>query len=373
MHKAFPLLEESSHWQYNFPLPVEDVPTARRKEIPLLKSFHCYRNCQSKRIGSYSKKMAYVLPMIVAVTEMYNSMYKDSFDESYNSMLKNPENDRYKTGEGYHAISPPYTRTFMPPKRDLVFNDAPTASESVANVVNVESSINNRSKDMSKTVRPDAHIIEDWISDSEDETEIESVPKQKEPSFVPTSEDVKTHMESIKQMVQKPVWNSAMRVHHQHSVRMTHPHSNRNVVPTIVLTRSRLVSLNAARLVPTVVPQSIMKNPRPVKHVVNKTFKKSIEDMLHLEGILKVELKFNLFSVSQMCDKKNNVLFTDTECVVLSSNYKLPDENHVLLRVPRENNMYNVDLKNVVSSGDLTCLFAKATLDESNGIEGLDT
>nr|GEX63577.1 hypothetical protein [Tanacetum cinerariifolium] len=35
MHKAFPLLEESSHWQYNFPLPVEGVPTARGMEIPL--------------------------------------------------------------------------------------------------------------------------------------------------------------------------------------------------------------------------------------------------------------------------------------------------------------------------------------------------
>nr|GEV05217.1 ribonuclease H-like domain-containing protein [Tanacetum cinerariifolium] len=71
-------------------------------------------------------------------------------------------------------------------------------------------------------------------------------------------------------------------------------------------------------------------------------------------------------NVSQMCDKKNNVLFIDIECVVLSSDYKLLDENHVLLRVPRENNIYNVDLKNVVPSGDLTYLFAKATLDESN-------
>nr|GEX65053.1 putative ribonuclease H-like domain-containing protein [Tanacetum cinerariifolium] len=78
------------------------------------------------------------------------------------------------------------------------------------------------------------------------------------------------------------------------------------------------------------------------------------------------ELKFNLFSVSQMCDKKNIVLFTDTECLILSPDFKLPDENQVLLRVPRENNMYNVDLKNIVLSGDLTCLFAKATLDESN-------
>nr|GEU35873.1 putative reverse transcriptase domain-containing protein [Tanacetum cinerariifolium] len=78
------------------------------------------------------------------------------------------------------------------------------------------------------------------------------------------------------------------------------------------------------------------------------------------------ELQFNLFSVLQMCDKKNSVLFTDTECVVLSSDFKLPDENHVLLRVPRENNMYNVDLKNVVPSGYLTFLFAKDTLDEFN-------
>ncbi|GKB98223.1 hypothetical protein Tco_0984360, partial [Tanacetum coccineum] len=78
------------------------------------------------------------------------------------------------------------------------------------------------------------------------------------------------------------------------------------------------------------------------------------------------ELKFNLFNVSQMCDKKNNVLFTDTECVVFSSDFKLLDESQVLLRVPRKDNMYNVDLRNVVPQGGLTCLFAKATLDESN-------
>ncbi|GJS29898.1 hypothetical protein Tco_0490518 [Tanacetum coccineum] len=46
------------------------------------------------------------------------------------------------------------------------------------------------------------------------------------------------------------------------------------------------------------------------------------------------ELKVNLFSVSQMCDKKNSVLFTDTECVVLSPDFKLTDESYVLLKVP---------------------------------------
>nr|GEZ62297.1 hypothetical protein [Tanacetum cinerariifolium] len=67
-----------------------------------------------------------------------------------------------------------------------------------------------------------------------------------------------------------------------------------------------------------------------------------------------------------MCDKKNSVFFINTECLVLSPEFKLPDESQVLLRVPRENNMYNVNLKNIVPSGDLTCLSAKATINESN-------
>ncbi|GJV91531.1 hypothetical protein Tco_1539344 [Tanacetum coccineum] len=74
-----------------------------------------------------------------------------------------------------------------------------------------------------------------------------------------------------------------------------------------------------------------------------RTGKLDFEDVYFVK-----ELKFNLFSVSQMCDKKNSVLFTDTECVVLSPDFKLTDESHVLLKVPRKDNMYSVDLKNVV-------------------------
>nr|GEU60411.1 uncharacterized mitochondrial protein AtMg00810-like [Tanacetum cinerariifolium] len=45
---------------------------------------------------------------------------------------------------------------------------------------------------------------------------------------------------------------------------------------------------------------------------------------------------------------------------------KLLDESQVLLRVPRKDNIYNVDLKSVVPTGGLTYLFAKATINESN-------
>ncbi|GJS70418.1 putative ribonuclease H-like domain-containing protein [Tanacetum coccineum] len=37
-----------------------------------------------------------------------------------------------------------------------------------------------------------------------------------------------------------------------------------------------------------------------------------------------------------MCDKKNKVLFTDSECLVLSPDFKLPDENQILLKLPDE-------------------------------------
>ncbi|GJV78543.1 ribonuclease H-like domain-containing protein [Tanacetum coccineum] len=77
------------------------------------------------------------------------------------------------------------------------------------------------------------------------------------------------------------------------------------------------------------------------------------------------ELQFNLFSVSQMCDKKNSALFNNTACFVLSPDFKLTDESQVLLKVPRKNNMYSVDMKNSVPKESLTCLVAKAILDES--------
>ncbi|GKF04929.1 putative ribonuclease H-like domain-containing protein, partial [Tanacetum coccineum] len=91
-----------------------------------------------------------------------------------------------------------------------------------------------------------------------------------------------------------------------------------------------------------------------------KTGKLDCEDVYFVK-----ELNFNLFSVSQMCDKKNSVLFTDSAYFVLSPNFRLPDESQVLLKIPRKNNMYSVDMKNIVPKESLTCLVAKATLDES--------
>nr|GFB01381.1 putative ribonuclease H-like domain-containing protein [Tanacetum cinerariifolium] len=77
-------------------------------------------------------------------------------------------------------------------------------------------STNKPSKDMSKTHRPEAPIVEDWISDSEDETEIEYVPKQREPSFVPSTEHVKSSREFVKK-VKHPTQAANLRTNNQKS------------------------------------------------------------------------------------------------------------------------------------------------------------
>nr|GEY64475.1 retrovirus-related Pol polyprotein from transposon TNT 1-94 [Tanacetum cinerariifolium] len=77
------------------------------------------------------------------------------------------------------------------------------------------------------------------------------------------------------------------------------------------------------------------------------------------------DLKYNLFSVSQICDNKNSVLFTDSECIVLGRDFKLRDDTNVLLKTPRQHNMYSIDLNNIVPYNDLTCLVVKASADES--------
>nr|GEV38154.1 ribonuclease H-like domain-containing protein [Tanacetum cinerariifolium] len=76
------------------------------------------------------------------------------------------------------------------------------------------------------------------------------------------------------------------------------------------------------------------------------------------------DLKYNLFSVSQICDNKNSVMFTNSECIVLGRDFKLTDDTNVLLRTHRQDNMYSIDLNNIVPHKDLTCLVAKAFADK---------
>nr|GEU59677.1 hypothetical protein [Tanacetum cinerariifolium] len=142
--------------------------------------------------------------------EMFTSKTDDSLPAS-------PKYDRYHSGDGYHVVPPPYTGTFMPPKLDLVFYDAPNVNETVHTAFNVELSPTKPDKELSH--RPSAPIIEDWVSDSEDDSEAEL--PQDAPSFVHPTEQVKTFRPSV-----KPVETSILADNHKTTIPKSKSHRN---------------------------------------------------------------------------------------------------------------------------------------------------
>ncbi|KAJ9553579.1 hypothetical protein OSB04_017624 [Centaurea solstitialis] len=89
--------------------------------------------------------------------------------------------------------------------------------------------------------------------------------------------------------------------------------------------------------------------------------------MMTFEDVYYVEqLKYNLLSISQVCDKKHSILFNDEECLILSPEFKIVDENMILLGAPRRDNVYCLDLEDVSSKSSLNCLLSKASLSESS-------
>ncbi|GJV66717.1 putative ribonuclease H-like domain-containing protein [Tanacetum coccineum] len=289
-------------------------------------------------------------------------------------------------------------------------------------------SVNESNVECQSKVWSDVPIIEEYESDSEDECVSIQTKQQEIPSFA--NQQVKTPMENIKSQFthsQKSKvdkkdlgygfavracfvcgsLNHLIRDYDFHEKRMARKADLNNgwnnvqrvnkqnqFVPSAVLTRTGKIPVNTAKDY----PHRALKNKGIVdsgcsRHMTgNKAYLAEFQDFnggpvafggskgyitgkgkiktgkLDFEDVCFVkELQhFNLFSVSQMCDKKNKVLFTDSECLVLSPEFKLPDENQVLLKIPRQNNMYSFNLENIVPSGGLACLIAKATTDESN-------
>nr|GEV48476.1 hypothetical protein [Tanacetum cinerariifolium] len=89
----------------------------------------------------------------------------------------------------YHNVPPLITWNFMPPKPDLVFHNSPIAVETAHSAFTVQLSPAKPTQDISHTTRQMAPIIEDWVFDSEDESDPND--PQSVPSFVQTTEHVK--------------------------------------------------------------------------------------------------------------------------------------------------------------------------------------
>nr|GEZ16695.1 putative ribonuclease H-like domain-containing protein [Tanacetum cinerariifolium] len=165
----------------------------------------------------------------------------------------------FQSSDGYHAVPPPYTGTFIPPKPDLVFNNTPNGVETGHLAFTVKLSPTKPDQDLSLTNRSSAPIIEDWISDSEDE--YKTMTPQTVPSFVQSTEQVKSPRHSIQHAessippqtaIPKPISNG----------------KRRN--GKALVTQSKPVPITSVRPVSTAVPKTSVTRPKKVKQIVTK-------------------------------------------------------------------------------------------------------
>ncbi|GJY40600.1 retrovirus-related pol polyprotein from transposon TNT 1-94 [Tanacetum coccineum] len=276
-------------------------------------------------------------------------------------------NDKYKIDEGYEVVPSPYTGNFMPSKPNLIFasEDEYVFNELVTSVPAVATNEVKTSESKPKSVSEP--LIEDWISDSEDDNGTK---------FVKSNEHVKIPRESVEKVnIARPkavlnavkgnqvnaVKASACWVWRPKQKEIIDHVSKHNSASMIFKRfdyidaqgRSKHMTGNMSYLTDFEEIDggyvAFGGNPKGGKITCISTIKTGNLDFKNVYFVR--ELNFNLFSVLQMRDKKNSVLFIDTKCVVLSPDFKLLDENHVLLKVPRKDNMYSVDLKNIVPSG----------------------
>nr|GFA83680.1 hypothetical protein [Tanacetum cinerariifolium] len=277
--------------------------------------------------------------------------YDDYFtSESDESLPHSPIYDRYQSRDGYHVVPPPYTGTFMPPKPDLVFHDAPNVNANAYIAFNVELSPTKPDINLSHTHRPLAPIIEDWVSDSEDNSETKIPPVT---AAVPKYHV--TRPRPAKPIITKPHSPPRRHINHSPSPKATNfplkvPDVKASMVNDVKGVQGKWEWTPKCTILYHGNPQHALKDKGVIdngcsRHMTrNMPYLSVFEELnggyvafggnlkggkISSKGKIRIgkldfddvyfvkELMFNLFSVSLMCDKKNSVLFTDTECLVL--------------------------------------------------------
>nr|GEV65545.1 hypothetical protein [Tanacetum cinerariifolium] len=272
--------------------------------------------------------------------------------------------------QSYNVVQPPYTERFSPLRIDLSHTGLPEFAEpSVESygVKPIEVVTQTSSVKISKLVKEnnDAPHIKDWESEGDDE--VESPPEINRKTVKPSGDKVEVDIpKQNDKPARRPVkydemyktqrprgnqknWNN-LKFHQLGSSfvmenkacyacgRLNHLQARCKYDQ-----RERMVNgTNHSRVdhSANTVPKEFdggyvafgggAKGGKITRKGIIKTIKLDFEDVYFVQ-----ELKFNLFSVLHMCDKKNSLLFTNTGCFVLSPDFKLADESHVLLKVPR--------------------------------------
>ncbi|GJV00367.1 ribonuclease H-like domain-containing protein, partial [Tanacetum coccineum] len=177
--------------------------------------------------------------------------------------------------------------------------------------------------------------------------------------------------------------NIYTRVNYNYFAKKTHPIAQRNMVPRAVLMKTGIKAVNIARPVNTAHSKTIVYNARPMPKAVNTARPNSTlvndvrahqghpqkEDQGYVDSGCSRNMTWNMSCLSDFKEfDRGYVTFrggAKRGKITSKGTLKTADGSQVLLKVPRKNNMYSVDIKNIVPKECLTCLVTKATLDES--------
>nr|GEY01897.1 hypothetical protein [Tanacetum cinerariifolium] len=185
----------------------------------------------------------------------YSSLENDS-----ESVSPSCPSDRVQPSGGYNDVPPPITRNFMPLKPNLVFHTAPIAVETDHSAFTVQLSPAKPAEDLYHTNRPSAPIIEEWVSDSEDDSETTYI------------QIAHSSIQSIKQVTPprhyvQPVEATILAA----TPKPTSPKTSSSVLP-----KSKPVSVTAVRPICADVPKIMMTRPRHA-HSLNKSSNSTIK------------------------------------------------------------------------------------------------
>ncbi|GJU86757.1 ribonuclease H-like domain-containing protein [Tanacetum coccineum] len=226
----------------------------------------------------------------------------------------------------------------------------------------------------------DAPLIEDWESEGEDEVESPSEIERK--TVEPSMDKARCKYHQRERMV-----NGTNHLRVNHSANRSHPGTQRNTVPKVVLTRTGLKPVNIVRHVN---PKSTRRSFQRRTTYNNINFSQKVNTARPNSAVLNAVRanKGKGVKASACWDFRRRKLMSlfhvqgfDGGCVAfggelnvgkitgngINQNGKLDFDGCVLFKelILRKNNMYNVDMKNIVPKKDLTCLVVKATNDES--------
>nr|GEZ36233.1 putative ribonuclease H-like domain-containing protein [Tanacetum cinerariifolium] len=299
--------------------------------------------------------------------EVTETVFDNHSSDEENSLA----NDRFKKGEGYHAVPPPLTGNYMPPKSDLSFTGLDDSiykykiSETVTRLITNEKDAletNTTCVEKPKEDRSSAHLIQDWDTDTDNDIVFRPEPMHAKIDFVKAGESIKhvkpaesvKHVKPVKtakqiekaknmshlikdcnfhedrmakksvlptnvgkgtgHMESKPVWNNVQRINHQNKFSSIAVFTRSGRIPVSAAKLKAAASTSTAKPVNTTGPKQSVNFSK-----LGSTFHKSHSPIRRMKGIKREYSNARTPQQNGVAERKNMTLIKAARTILADS------------------------------------------------------